>query len=552
MEVAMTKMMKTTTKKTKLVLLIAVPVMAVVILQQFWLPSLNFNRLWRTVSQHVGSTNDSHRNDDEFINGLLPPGFDQKSCLSRYQLNLYRKPSPYIPSSPLLSKLRRYESLHRRCGPNSPSFRRALVGLTSPTNSTSLPEDCKYAVVLTRDGLGNRILAIISAFFYALMSDRVFLIDRGNALDDLFCEPFLGSSWILPSDFPLRREFGSFRQSFPGSFGNILRNGMLEKTIEDSPVSYLYLHLSHDASDYDKLFYCDRQQNLLKKVPWLIMETNNYLVPGIFLGSFFREELNKLFPAKDTVFHHLGRYLFHPTNGVWGLISRSYKPYLARAKEMLGIQIRNFGSESGSFQDQMNQLLACTQKKKLLPDVEQSSPEKSNSTASQTVKVVLVTSLSSEYSETLKEMYWEHGGIDGEVVAVYQPSHEGIQSSNKKMHNRKALAEMYLLSLSDVLVTSDWSTFGYVAQGLAGVKPWMLYKAEDKVFPPLNEWLKYRTRNETGDWPCRRAVSMEPCLHVPPVCDCDEMQRRDGWNELPFVTHCEDASWGLKLVNEFN
>ena len=48
----MTKMMKTTTKKTKLVLLIAVPVMVVVILQQFWLPSLNFNRLWRTVSQH--------------------------------------------------------------------------------------------------------------------------------------------------------------------------------------------------------------------------------------------------------------------------------------------------------------------------------------------------------------------------------------------------------------------------------------------------------------------------------------------------------------------
>ncbi|XP_038889317.1 galactoside 2-alpha-L-fucosyltransferase-like, partial [Benincasa hispida] len=495
-----------------------------------------------------GSTNNYPRNNDKFIDGLLPPGLDQKSCLSRYQLNLYRKPSPHKPSLPLLSKLRHYEALHRRCGPTSPSFRRSLLSLTSPTNSTSSPDDCKYIVILTRDGLGNRILAILSAFFYALITNRVILIDRGNTLDDLLCEPFLESSWLLPLDFSLRSKFGSFHQSFPGSFGNVLRNGMLKKTIEDSPPPYLYLHLSHDAGDYDKLFYCDRQQNLLKKVPWLIMETNNYLVPGIFLVSSFREELNKLFPSKDTVFHHLGRYLFHPTNDVWGLILRSYKPYVARADEMIGIQIRIFGSESGSIQDQMNQLLACTQKKKLLPEVELSSLEKTNFTTSQKVKVVLVTSLSSQYSETLKEMYLEHPTVDSEVVAVYQPSHEGFQSSDNRMHNRKALAEMYLLSLSDVLVTSDWSTFGYVAQGLAGVKPWMLYKAEDKVFWALQHWLKYKTRNETtDDWPCREAVSMEPCLHAPPVCDCDEMKRMDGGNVLPYVMHCEDASWGLKL-----
>ncbi|CAK9324400.1 unnamed protein product [Citrullus colocynthis] len=538
---------KTKTKTTKLVLLIAVSVMVVVISQQFWMPSFDLNHLWRTVSYH-GFTNNYPRNNDKFIDGLLPPGFDQKSCLSRYQLNLYKKPSPHYPSFPLLSKLRRYEALHSRCGPNSPSFRRALVSLTSPTNSTSSSEDdCKYLVILTRDGLGNRILALLSAFFYALIANRVILIDQGNILDDLFCEPFLGSSWLLPSDFPLRHKFGSFRQSFPGSFGNILKNGMLKKTIEDSPPPYLYLHLSHDAGDYDKLFYCDRQQNLLKKVPWLIMETNNYLVPGIFLVSSFREELNKLFPVKDTVFHHLGRYLFHPTNDVWGLILRSYKPYFSRANEMVGIQIRIFGSESGSIQDQMNQLLVCTQKKKLLPELEPSSPVKMNST-SHKVKVVLVTSLSAQYSETLKEMYWDHPTVDGEVVAVYQPSHEGIQNSDSRMHNRKALAEMYLLSLSDVLVTSDWSTFGYVAQGLAGVKPWMLYKPEDKVFWALQQWLKYRTRNETtNDWPCRQAVSMEPCLHVPPVCDCDEMKRRDAGNVLPYVIHCEDASWGLKL-----
>lgn len=38
------------------------------------------------------------------------------------------------------------------------------------------------------------------------------------------------------------------------------------------------------------------------------------------------------------------------------------------------------------------------------------------------------------------------------------------------MHDRKALAEMYLLSMTDILVTTSvWSTFAYVAQGLGGL-----------------------------------------------------------------------------------
>lgn len=39
-------------KKLKLVLLIAVPIMVVVISQQFWMPSLDFDQVWRTVAQH--------------------------------------------------------------------------------------------------------------------------------------------------------------------------------------------------------------------------------------------------------------------------------------------------------------------------------------------------------------------------------------------------------------------------------------------------------------------------------------------------------------------
>ncbi|KAL3528415.1 hypothetical protein ACH5RR_007737 [Cinchona calisaya] len=102
----------------------------------------------------------------------------------------------------------------------------------------------------------------------------------------------------------------------------------------------------------------------------------------------------------------------------------------------------------------------------------------------------------------------------------------------------KAWAEIYLLSWTDKLVTSGWSTFGYVAQSLGGLKPWILYKPENQTAP---------------DPPCQRAVSMEPCFHAPPTYDCRGNRGID-IDELlvPHVQHCEDRSWGLKLVDRDN
>ena len=84
----------------------------------------------------------------------------------------------------------------------------------------------------------------------------------------------------------------------------------------------------------------------------------------------FEQELSKLFPQKDTVLLHLGRYLFHPSNHVWGLIIRYYEVYLAKADERIGIQIRNFDTGLGPFQYVMDQVLAYTLKYKVLPQVD--------------------------------------------------------------------------------------------------------------------------------------------------------------------------------------
>lgn len=64
-------------------------------------------------------------------------------------------------------------------------------------------DPCKYLVYIeTRFGLGNRILGLVSAFAFALATDRVLLIEPNKLLGPLLCEPFPDSSWLLPKDFP--------------------------------------------------------------------------------------------------------------------------------------------------------------------------------------------------------------------------------------------------------------------------------------------------------------------------------------------------------------
>ncbi|KAL3637994.1 Galactoside 2-alpha-L-fucosyltransferase [Castilleja foliolosa] len=462
---------------------------------------------------------------DKLLGNLLPSGFDEKSCLSRYQSLLYRRGIPRKASSYLISKLRSYEALHKKCGPHTASYNKTVKNLKSGTHSNS--PDCKYVVWISFSGLGNRILTLASAFLYALLTDRVLLVDRGSDIPDLFCEPFPEASWLLPLDFPLTNKFSGFNQKSNVSYGNSLKTNT---SAVKNP--YVYLHLVHNYDDQDKLFFCDQDQTYLHKNPFLIMKTDNYFIPSLFLIPSFEQELHSLFPDKDTVFHFLGRYLFHPTNSVWGLISRYYEAYLSEADVKVGIQIRVFDKEPGPFKHVLDQILSCTTKEDILPKINREQQIISFSGKPKSVSV-LITSLSPGYFEEVRNLYWEYPTVTGEIIAVHQPSNEMYQHTENENHNRKAWAEMYLLSLTDKLVTSSWSTFGYVAQGLGGVKPWILYKPENRTAP---------------EPACRRAGSMEPCFHAPPFYDCKMRRGVDTGGVVAHVRHCEDMSWGLKLV----
>uniref|UniRef100_A0ACD5XSS0 Uncharacterized protein n=1 Tax=Avena sativa TaxID=4498 RepID=A0ACD5XSS0_AVESA len=477
--------------------------------------------------------------EERLLGGLLVEGFDQESCHSRYQSAVYRRNPGRKPSQYLVSKLRSQEALQRRCGPGTAAYTNALEQLKSG-KSVASPE-CRYLVSISYRGLGNRIISAASGFLYAVLTDRVFLVDPSTSMDELFCEPFPDTSWLVPPGFPIW--YQGFYLSTPERYGKMREDGVLRTdAINGSAAAgelpaFAYVHLDHNQTEHDKLFFCDDDQRLLSNIQWLLIRSDGYIAPGLFLVEAFQEELHRLFPERDAVFHHLGRYLFHPTNRVWGLITRYYDAHFAWAQRVVGIQVRVPWSESPEV---LKQIKTCTQNERLLPAVlgEEDEEPLVETTAPRPrggarPTAVLITSLQAWFYDNMKGMYWERATANGEVVVFDQPSHEEVQRYGVKSHEYKAWAEMYLLSMADALVTSGESTFGYVAQGLSGMRAWVLDMGK---------------ANSTVGWPCSRDMSMEPCYHVPPTYGCK--RREDAGKIEPHVRHCKDWPTGLKLVDQ--
>ncbi|KAM3209161.1 hypothetical protein ACQJBY_063702 [Aegilops geniculata] len=474
---------------------------------------------------------------DELFGGLLAPGSDRRACLSRYQSPHYYKHSPHAPSPHLLQKLRDYEARHRKCGPGTPMYAKSVDHLRSGGGSSTEDGECSYVVWIPYNGLGNRMLSLLSTFLYALLTGRVLLVQFTDDFTDLFCEPFPGGTWALPPDFPVA-DMSRLGARSNQSYGNLLDDKKISndpaKATARSVPPYVYLHLAHDLRRSDRLFYCNDDQLVLAKVNWLLLQNDFYFVPALYDMAEFEGELRRLFPAMESVAHLLGRYLFHPSNSVWGMITRYYHSYLAHAEERIGVQIRMFSWASIPVDDMYDQIMACSRQEHILPDVDGDEANTTSAAAggSNKSKAILIASLQAEYYERIKSTYYEHAAEGGGRVGVFQPSHEERQTMGQRSHNQKALAEIYLLSFSDVLLTTGVSTFGYMSSSLAGLRPTMLMIAKDHKVP---------------EKPCVRAVSMEPCFHMTPDVKCqgkavnkEELSRH--------VKECEDVPKGMKWI----
>ncbi|XP_078439600.1 putative fucosyltransferase 8 [Wolffia australiana] len=472
-----------------------------------------------------------NKNRDKFLGGLLAGGVNADSCASRYEAVKYRHPSPYKPSSYLVQKLRNYEENHRRCEPHSHGYNNTILSLINANSTNSTSSDCKYLLYRPFSGLGNKIVTLISSFLYALLTGRVLLIDPKINFSKLFCEPFPNTTWIIPEDFPVKNLF--LQKGDPSSYGYLVK----EKGKLSSLPSFVYAYVITDYGEEDARFFFEEDQRALKEVSWLLIRSDVYFAPGLYMNEDFQPELFKMFPETTTTFHHLVRYLLHPSNKAWDIITRYYDTYLSAGNETLGVQIRVYDEHMFPFEIVSRQVVDCIMREKLLPEIVQDGTRKIQRNSTKKIKNVLLTTLYSGYDELIRNMYWENPTANGELVSVHQPSKEQRQIMEDTHQDMKAWAEINLLSFSDVLVTSGMSTFGYVAQGLGGLKPWIIPRPDR--FP--NALSK--------DLSCFRDISMEPCFHYPPESLIKKKMEGKQDEVARCVRYCLDVEGGLKVDN---
>ena len=361
-------------------------------------------------------------------------------------------------------------------------------------DATELPRG-RTRVLLYRascDGLGNRFAGMLSAFFLAYLSDRAFLVDWSScasvvhgSLDDLIRPPF---------DWDARRflQATGARQHVRGAPAeggtDVLR--AFQSLVGVDGVRRL-------ATAYCRP--CPWRRPITDLQTMLCADPRDDDVPVIdFYGTHWSGAVLQHNPALRQrscarfgadVFGILARTLLQPQEAVQRLAD-TVRPQLAAADVVVGLQVRRKDSYGISARMEETMWRCARQVAELhwrqrrqqqrLPDNGSVAPAPPR----QRPRVALF--IASDHAASREAL--RHANLpadtDAAVVSLDAPL---LKTSVQSM--QYALAEMYLLSRSDELVISPYSSFGSVAHGWGSRPPWVMLR--------------------TGQ--CMRALSSMPC-----------------------------------------
>ncbi|CAM6127784.1 unnamed protein product [Calypogeia fissa] len=437
---------------------------------------------------------------------------EQNPCQSRSQMpaiHAARKHVKHISSNPMWDQvLDEYSKLHRICMKKVGNVSELFIN-----KSNGPVPGCKFVIGGGTSGLGNKILATASALLYAIVSQRVFLVSSWMTFGTIFCEPFVGSSWLLDSD------------TFPMPLGGIYNN-----TWEDGPVfREKFLHILQELSEEgqqrgnysdlqsrtspplvdavvvvpagswlgvpEKWFFCNTEQTFLAEVPWMYYSGNIYSIPDLYGSAPFGSTLQALFPDR-MVFTHLLRSTFLPSDDVWTRFKHLNNVYFQNVDRRVGIQLRFFYNSHSIMTGVMNdRILNCALNNGILPRLNETIAEQQSNTSlvSAPITTVFIASLHSELHDHLSEFYLRRPTVTGEEVGVVQITIRQEQRIGTE-EDSEALVEMLLLSVSDSLMVSPTSTFGGVGQAYGGLTSWIM-----------------RSTPESDGVDCERSQTVDPC-----------------------------------------
>lgn len=471
---------------------------------------------------------------------------EKHPCTSRRELKqLYKergRTKDLVQTPPHLELLlHEYEKLHRTCIKKSGNLTNLFLSRTS--------NGCKFLVGEAGNGIGNRILWMTSTLMYAILTQRVILVDPRSLVPALMCEPFPGSSWMAPSDFPaadLRPDLWTSTENFMKGVDNAKRSATPANN-NSSTVS-VFAARGDDTWGPASRFYCTTEQQLFQEVPWLTLGGCLYFLPELFAVPTFRPIMESLFKNRIPLTHLL-RYGMLPVDSIWAKVKRVRQTYFSNAYRLVGVHLRyrdGYADYLAKNTVVNHNVLRCALENDILPNHTSSSmgifdggdegdselPGTAGGGRGKRV-MVFIASLYGGLYDFLGIRYPEEATVTGEVVGLVQLSREGAQLSGLNI-DATALVEVMCLSLCDTLLTSPMSTYSELAQAYGGLTPWIVHF-------------------EHGPGPgCTRGQSMDGCYQGgASTYTCPYDPDLDGKFVVKLVRSlkpCQDAS-GLQLVH---
>ncbi|CAI5472773.1 unnamed protein product [Closterium sp. Yama58-4] len=476
------------------------------------------------------------------------------SCWSVHERRYYQPASSARTpmTEELAERLKAYAERQARCingVKDWPDFlSNPAKGLQVGVDASSVQE-CSYLYHLdpAYSGLGNQLLSLVSSFTFALLTNRTLIINPHAQAALFLCDPFAftptPSTW-MPMDSPTFAAseadlafFCPHHQEHPhGSLSSVRILGLLT----DAYLLPALYHAPHLQAELERLFP-DRLplmhvgRYLLHPANYIWEEITRafraYLAPHQHRVGIQIREFQKYVPADD-VLQRVVDCVVNVTKAVgpimahedWEKLTKQPPPSNASLlSHVLGEQDLLMGQRNETEREEQAKAEEGEKKegekgdeKKEVEGTEMLGNRVDGGGGGGGAEVervagaegrrkggsvgVFVASLRAAYGEMLREMSTEGRPEGGQEIAVSMLSHEGAQQLREKKQAERALREMWLLSMCDTLLITDTSTFGYIAAGLAGVRPFSL----NIVARYHSDW---RKNNRTS---CSR-TSPEPC-----------------------------------------
>ncbi|CAI5986199.1 unnamed protein product [Closterium sp. NIES-64] len=276
-------------------------------------------------------------------------------------------------SETLKRKLRAYHEYRREC-----DAKEDITSLKTKLRVGNATE-CRYLLWHFKpgDGQGNQFISLVSAFVYALLTNRVFLLLTGMGPAKLMCQPFEGAPWFVYSDVPNERWDATLvgmriaYQYFPDrvaavqngtsdtmdvpNIANLARLRALNPTPRPINTSHppssttppfpLSAQVSlHHTEQNTSLFFCPSEQQWLARVPSILLLANQFFLPSLFHHPSFHRHIQDLFPSGH-IFQTVSQLVMFPNNRLWAAITDNIHRRAAPAAARVGLQLRHCSAD---------------------------------------------------------------------------------------------------------------------------------------------------------------------------------------------------------------